>query len=196
MNTKINIILFLILCHLSPVIAIENPNRFNRLFTPEVTNPPLEEDGIHDPANGGIVTLQQPESAFKKLDKATSGNHVNWVKALESEKISPRFDLNDPTMKPMALDLNIVREVKGSMPNVIYPHKQHTLWLDCSNCHPAIFIPQKGANQISMAEIIMGQKCGVCHGRVAFGVTECLRCHSDKNKEDFEKTNLAQESNE
>jgi hypothetical protein len=49
------------------------------------------------------------------------------------------------------MDLNIVREVKGSMPDVVYPHKQHTEWLDCSNCHPAIFVPQKGANQISMA---------------------------------------------
>jgi c(7)-type cytochrome triheme protein len=76
------------------------------------------------------------------------------------------------------LDLNIVREVKGSMPDVVYPHKQHTQWLDCSNCHPAIFIPMKGANQISMASILMGEKCGVCHGKVAFPVSECRRCHS------------------
>ena len=66
------------------------------------------------------------------------------------------------------MDLNIVREVKGSMPDVVYPHKQHTEWLDCSNCHPAIFKPQKGANQISMAGILLGQQCGVCHGKVAF----------------------------
>ena len=73
---------------------------------------------------------------------------------------------------------NYVREVKGSMPDVVYPHKQHTQWLDCSNCHPAIFIPQKGANQISMASILLGEKCGVCHGKVAFPVSECRRCHS------------------
>jgi c(7)-type cytochrome triheme protein len=79
---------------------------------------------------------------------------------------------------PIVLDLNIVREVKGSMPDVVYPHKQHTQWLDCSNCHPAIFIPQKGANQISMASILLGEKCGVCHGKVAFPVSECRRCHS------------------
>jgi c(7)-type cytochrome triheme protein len=78
------------------------------------------------------------------------------------------------------MDLNIVREVKGSMPDVVYPHKQHTEWLDCSNCHPAIFIPQKGANQISMASILLGQKCGVCHGKVAFPVSECRLCHSRK----------------
>jgi c(7)-type cytochrome triheme protein len=78
------------------------------------------------------------------------------------------------------MDLNIVREVKGSMPDVVYPHKQHTEWLDCSNCHPAIFIPQKGANAISMAAILMGEKCGVCHGKVAFPVSECRLCHSKK----------------
>jgi c(7)-type cytochrome triheme protein len=80
--------------------------------------------------------------------------------------------------QPVVMDLNIVREVKGSMPDVVYPHKEHTEWLDCSNCHPAIFIPQKGANQISMASILLGQKCGVCHGKVAFPVSECRKCHS------------------
>ena len=80
------------------------------------------------------------------------------------------------------MDLNIVREVKGSMPDVVYPHKQHTEWLDCSNCHPAIFVPQKGANQISMASIMLGQKCGVCHGKVAFPVSECRLCHSKKKE--------------
>jgi hypothetical protein len=44
----------------------------------------------------------------------------------------------------------------------------------------AIFIPQKGANQISMASILLGEKCGVCHGKVAFPVSECRLCHSKK----------------
>jgi c(7)-type cytochrome triheme protein len=52
------------------------------------------------------------------------------------------------------------------------------MWLDCSNCHPAIFTPKKGANSMSMAEIILGKGCGICHGKVAFPVSECRRCHS------------------
>jgi c(7)-type cytochrome triheme protein len=94
--------------------------------------------------------------------------------------MTPRWDRNDPAANAIVMDLNIVREVKGSMPDVVYPHKQHTEWLDCSNCHPAIFVPQKGANQISMASILLGQKCGVCHGKVAFPVSECRLCHSRK----------------
>jgi c(7)-type cytochrome triheme protein len=105
---------------------------------------------------------------------------VNWVQALDQKKIDPRWDKGDPKAEPVVMDLNIVREVKGSMPDVVYPHKQHTEWLDCSNCHPAIFVPQKGANQISMAAIMLGQKCGVCHGKVAFPVSECRLCHSKK----------------
>ena len=158
-----------------------DPNTFNRLLTPAAKrNPPPTEDGIHDSAGAGAKQLQIPKTAFHDLPKSKSGNYVDWVKALDDKKISPRYDKTDPDAVPIVMDLNIVREVKGSMPNVVYPHKQHTEWLDCSNCHPAIFIPQKGANDISMAAILLGEKCGVCHGKVAFPVSECRRCHSQK----------------
>lgn len=156
-----------------------NVNTFNRLMRPAAKrNLPPAEDGIHDPANDGTHALQPPLAAFGQMPKANNGNRVDWVKALNENAIKPRFDRNDPTVNAMVMDLNIVREVKGSMPDVVYPHKQHTQWLDCSNCHPAIFIPQKGANQISMAAILLGQKCGVCHGKVAFPISDCRRCHS------------------
>lgn len=158
-------------------------NSFNRLMKPvtELNLPPAE-DGIHDPDNEGTHMLQPPRVAFEFLTKGKSGNRVDWVKSLENDEIAPRFDRLSDEAKPIIMDLNIIREVKGSMPDVVYPHKQHTEWLDCSNCHPAIFIPQKGANQISMASILLGQKCGVCHGKVAFPVSECRRCHSKKKQ--------------
>lgn len=158
-------------------------NRFNRLMKSSAEwNLPPTKDGIHDPENEGTEILQPPKAAFDPFPKAKSGNRVDWVKALEEGVIDPRYDRLDPDAAPVVMDLNIVREVKGSMPNVVYPHKQHTEWLDCSNCHPAIFIPQKGANQISMASILLGQKCGVCHGKVAFPVSECRKCHSQSKK--------------
>mgnify|MGYP001815364192 CR=1 FL=1 len=160
-------------------VVAADPNAFNRLMKPpSARNPSPALDGIHDPASIGTKSLQHPKDSFSNLPKGSSGNYVDWVKALESGKIDPRFDRNDPAADPVVMDLNIVREVKGSMPDVVYPHKQHTEWLDCSNCHPAIFIPQKGANNISMASILLGEKCGVCHGKVAFPVAECRRCHS------------------
>ena len=159
--------------------AQSDPNRFNRLMKPAAErNAPPAEDGIHDPDSPGTYLLQTPREAFEALPDSNSGNYVQWNEAMDQGLIEPRNSITPVSTPPIVLDLNIVREVKGSMPDVVYPHKQHTQWLDCSNCHPAIFIPQKGANQISMASILLGEKCGVCHGKVAFPVSECRRCHS------------------
>jgi len=156
---------------------------FNRLLKPvSKRNLPPPEDGIHDAVNDGTHALQPPLTAFGGMPKSFAGNRINWVEALSAKKINPRWDKTDVNATPIVMDLNIVREVKGSMPDVVYPHKQHTEWLDCSNCHPGIFVPQKGANAISMAAILLGEKCGVCHGKVAFPVSECRLCHSKKKE--------------
>lgn len=156
-----------------------DPNAFNRLMvTPGRRNAPPAEDGIHDPASPGTALLQAPLLSFQLLPRSNLGNYVNWVAALGKKQIQPRWDARDPKAEATVMDLTIVREVKGSMPDVVFPHLQHTEWLDCSNCHPAIFTPQKGANQISMASIMLGQKCGVCHGKVAFPISECRLCHA------------------
>ena len=165
----------------APGATMDDVNAFNRLLRPAARgNLPPAEDGIHDAANDATHTLQPPLASFGKMPKSSAGNRVNWVAALTEKLINPRWDRNDPKAEAVVMDLNIVREVKGSMPDVVYPHKQHTEWLDCSNCHPALFIPQKGANQISMAAILLGQACGTCHGKVAFPVSECRLCHSRK----------------
>jgi c(7)-type cytochrome triheme protein len=155
-------------------------NAFNRLMKKPAShaNAKPADDGIHDPTNRGTHSLQWPSEAFQGLPKTRDGNRVDWVKALDKGLIRPWIDLEDPKAEPFIMDLVIVREVKGSMPDVVYPHKQHTQWLDCSNCHDGIFLPEKGANQISMAGILLGRQCGVCHGRVAFPVSDCRRCHS------------------
>lgn len=164
-----------------PAVTKAAASPFNRLMkvAPRRHLPPTE-DGLRDPANVETALLQPPLEVYTSLPKSQGdlGNGINWVAALNDGKIKPRWDRNDPDAEPMVMDMSVVRVAKGTMPDVVFPHKQHTEWLDCSNCHPAIFIPQKGANQINMAAIILGQKCGVCHGKVAFPVSECRRCHS------------------
>lgn len=163
-------------------------NSFNRLLKSPATssNAPPAKDGIHDPTNPGTDLLQWPSEAFQDLPKTKDGNLVDWVGALKKGHIQPMIDLEDPEAEPFLMDLVIVREVKGSMPNVVYPHEPHTEWLDCANCHDEIFLPEKGANQISMAGILLGQKCGVCHGKVAFPISDCRRCHAQpKTKEEL-----------
>lgn len=159
---------------------LSGSNSFNRLLKITRRHQPPTEDGIHDPDNEGTQILQPPLEAYANLPKTPSdlGNGIDWVRAVDERFISPRWDINDPDEQPLVMDMNIIRVPKGSIPNELFPHRQHTLLLDCSNCHPAIFIPQVGANQISMAANLLGQKCGTCHGKVAFPLSECKRCHS------------------
>lgn len=163
-------------------------NTFNRnLKKVKDPNPPPWEDGIHDPENEATFSLQPPKEAYQGLPKSPYGNHVDWVKALDQGLIRPRWDRVNSNEEPFVMDLDIVRPVKASMPDVVFPHRQHTEWLFCSNCHPAIFIPQKGANQINMSAILLGQKCGVCHGKVSFPITtkSCKKCHSKPKPPDW-----------
>lgn len=138
---------------------------------------PLNADGVHDPKAPGIKILQQPREALSKLTPDTTGNQVRWVEALDKGEINPRAKLRDST-EVRTLDRDILLGLKGGMPVVRFPHRAHTLWLDCSNCHDELFKQETGATQISMLRILQGEQCGVCHGAVAFPLTECFRCHS------------------
>ena len=97
--------------------------------------------------------------------------------ALEKGEIQPREKLN-PATPIRKLDQDIILDVNGGMPAVRFPHRQHTEWLDCSNCHEGLFRSRTGETRVSMFLILQGEQCGVCHGAVAFPLTECVRCHS------------------
>jgi len=168
--------------------GVSSANTFNRLLKKEKErNAAPPEDGIHDSGNDGTHVLQPPLVAFEGLPKTDFGNYVDWVKSLDDGLLKPRYDRFDPKVEPLVMDLNIVREVKASMPDVVFPHKPHTQWLHCSNCHPKIFIPQRNANVINMSAILLGQKCGVCHGKVSFPITtkSCKKCHSKEKPKDW-----------
>lgn len=136
----------------------------------------LHDDGKHDENNDAFAVLQDPTTALQgfPLDRR---KQVNWVKALEEGLIEPRASLNGKS-EMLVMDMDILFTNTKDMPNVRFPHLQHTRWLDCSNCHPKIFIPQRGANPVSMNKILSGQFCGVCHDKVAFSLFVCERCHS------------------
>ena len=143
----------------------------------------LADDGIHDPDNNSVhYVLQQPVDAMKDFPRDDAGI-IDWVKTLESGMIAPRSDITGdaPPLKP--LDLDIIFENTGQMPHVKFPHRPHTMWLTCSNCHPDIFVQKKGANNFKMADVLNGKFCGLCHGKVAFPPTKnCMRCHSVPQK--------------
>ncbi|HSW52653.1 MAG TPA: c(7)-type cytochrome triheme domain-containing protein [Sulfuricaulis sp.] len=137
----------------------------------------LPDDGLHDPRNPALDKLQNPSEALRVLPPDTAGNQVNWVKALREGLIQPRTQLQSTTPMRM-LDSEVLMTDTGELPFVRFPHRAHTEWLDCGNCHEKLFKSQAGANPVNMFAILQGEYCGRCHGAVAFPLTECSRCHS------------------
>ena len=143
---------------------------------------PLAKDGLHDPVGPAIKILQEPEQALGKFPPDVVGNQVRWVQALEQGFIAPRASIL-PGTEVKVLDLDVVMPRTGEMPMVRFPHRQHTEWLDCSNCHEKMFISKAGATKgVNMFQVLQGEYCGLCHGAVSFPLTECKRCHSVERK--------------
>lgn len=143
---------------------------------------PLAKDGLHDPKSPSFNLLQEPSEGMRGLPPDKDGNMVDWAKAVASGVISPRRgDKQIGTTPPMHEEEFILNST-GSMAKVLFSHKAHELWLECSNCHPAVFEPKKGANLFKMEKILNGEQCGLCHGAVAFPPTECNRCHNVQHK--------------
>ncbi len=137
----------------------------------------LTDDNLHDPENPALPLLQEPAEALAVLAPAQEGNFVDWVAALRSGEISPRTNVY-PETKIRVIDLDILMTDTAAMPVVRFPHRPHTEWLDCKNCHDKIFVAKRGANPVNMFRILQGDYCGQCHGAVSFPLTQCQRCHS------------------
>ncbi len=138
---------------------------------------PTANDGIRDPSGEAAAVFQDPYDAMARFPR-DAGGLIDWVRTLNRGLIDPRQSL-DGSRQMFTVDFDIIFTNTQSMPNVRFPHLQHTEWLTCANCHPVPFIPKRGANPVNMSAIIQGEYCGLCHGRVAFAPTmNCGRCHS------------------
>ncbi len=159
------------LCIAQTTFAIDTDSNANSFWLP------LAQDELHDPAGPALNQLQSPSEALSVLPRDGAGDQVNWVKALNNGNIKPRINIRSNTQTEV-LDLDVLLRNTGEMGMVNFPHKQHTEWLICSNCHEGIFKSKAGATKFSMYDILNGEYCGRCHGAVAFPLTECNRCHN------------------
>lgn len=128
--------------------------------------------------NGKIDYGSEKFDKFKNFPRTKFGNRVDWTKAVQSGLIKPKNHLlTDPGDMSFDSTLDLRAEWSG-IPPAIFPHKAHTQWLDCSNCHPDIFnIQKKTTKHFSMTLSLDGKFCGVCHLQVAFPIQDCKRCH-------------------
>jgi c(7)-type cytochrome triheme protein len=132
---------------------------------------------LHDENNPDYQRLQRIDEATRHLPYDANG-FPDWMKALKQGLIKPRAGLTG-NEKMEVLELDVVMRNTKEMPYVRFPHRSHTEWLACANCHPDPFPTKAGASTIQMRNIFRGEYCGKCHDRVAF-VTffSCERCHS------------------
>ncbi len=127
--------------------------------------------GIHPKALAGVGL---PKDKFGLID---------WMAIVNKGIIKPRGSLKPGTPDLPPFDMNVLITSKGDFVNdVMFPHKAHTYCLKCENCHTGIFIMAKGKNRMTMQGIVEGKWCGRCHGKVAFPLTDCNRCHQTPKK--------------
>ena len=128
--------------------------------------------------NGDIAYGKEKFEELRGWPEAPYGNKVDWVRAVDTGRIRPRASL-EPGYTPMGFDKRLTLEAGWTMiPPAYFSHKVHNRWLDCANCHPDIFnIKKRTTAHFAMKYNLEGKFCGACHGKVAFPLTDCRRCH-------------------
>jgi c(7)-type cytochrome triheme protein len=113
-----------------------------------------------------------------RFPKTRYGNQIDWGLALEEKWIEPVRYLSVPPMPDNVVDKKVEMDAawSGVSPSV-FPHRKHTNWLDCNDCHPEPFRIQEKQTGVRMSRILNKEFCGHCHGSVAFPLTDCVRCH-------------------
>ncbi|MHB8845446.1 MAG: c(7)-type cytochrome triheme domain-containing protein [Nitrospirota bacterium] len=145
---------------------------------------PIDDSTCRYCHTGTINASDARFSELKELPKAKYGDEINWVRALKKGFIAPKQSLIDPDFEQIPFEKILRLEPEWKMINTraLFPHKKHTEWLDCADCHPDIFnIQKKGTKHFRMDYINDGKFCGVCHLTVAFPIQDCKRCHPDLN---------------
>jgi c(7)-type cytochrome triheme protein len=119
--------------------------------------------------------------ALWNLPEARFGNRIDWGAALERGLIAPARQIDIPPSAETAFANTVLLEAVWAMgPSATFPHGKHSRWLDCNDCHPSIFnIRKKFTEGLEMMNIVNGEFCGVCHGKVAFPLQDCIRCHTE-----------------
>ena len=120
------------------------------------------------------------DHAALKLPRAAFGE-IDWQKAEDQGLVHPLDALEGVSTPrpPLRMDRDVDIATHGAwMTDVKFSHKKHAVWNGCEVCHPEIFPKtQAGAAKFTMFQIAAGEACGACHGKVAFALAYCDKCH-------------------
>ena len=136
-----------------------------------------------DPVVKTVQIIEAPppidwRSRYEALAKNAAGD-IDWARALSEKTVTPKAGLTADKKDEEPTDMDLEYVPKGQPEyKVVFPHKTHTQWLACTNCHTEIFEMEKGKAAMTMEKINAGAYCGVCHGKVASpDVSNCPACH-------------------
>lgn len=117
---------------------------------------------------------------------ASSIKHLDWrrLRALllaTAAALAPALGALDAHAEYGDVVINNYSDA-ASMRPVVFPHWFHRIRYRCKVCHVELgFRMRAGSNEVSMADIIDGRFCGMCHnGQVAWAADRCDLCHSGK----------------
>ncbi len=126
---------------------------------------------------------------------------VDWVELTRKGTVLPKgsIDPDDPLYEsPVHYEFDeegeediedILIPVKSeTISAVVFPHTLHAWWLNCKSCHPKRFTRTAGETRMTMKEMAKGKYCGECHGKVAFPLEDCVKCHNKPKVEACKKS--------
>lgn len=102
---------------------------------------------------------------------------IDWIKLRDMKVIKPVISLSKDFKEEIRETAILFEAESKSTKDVVFDHKIHTWWHNCSTCHPRIFKEELGGNDVRMIYNAEGKYCGECHSRVAFTFADCLKCH-------------------
>ncbi len=103
---------------------------------------------------------------------------IDWLKLKKMGVFKPIHSLQEDFNHEVR-DNKILFKSKGKLKNVLFDHKVHSSWINCTSCHPEVF-RKTLTNDVKMVRMAKGRFCGYCHGRVSFTFADCNRCHSQE----------------
>ncbi len=126
---------------------------------------------------------------------------IDWIKLTRDGIVIPKgsIDPNDPLYESgIHYDFDedgdsdiediLIESKSDTLADVVFPHTLHAWWLNCKSCHPKRFVRTAGDTKMTMKEMGKGKYCGECHGKVAFPLEDCQRCHNKAKEAACRKT--------
>ncbi|MDD2364703.1 MAG: cytochrome c3 family protein [Desulfuromonadaceae bacterium] len=122
--------------------------------------------------NGTVITGKEKSVSMAEMEKGrTCGACHNGKRAFS---VTENCDRCHNGLKPKEITFNI----KGVTP-ATFSHDFHTQAYSCKECHTKNFPYKTVVGKATMADMVGGKSCGVCHnGNTAFASSsDCDKCH-------------------